>query len=528
MSSASVTSRSKIVATLVILLLAALAWFMGNRIPTTQPVSVAFRPVAGSAEVEFLPQPWANSPICSCNAGWKGIGVPADQFDLDVGDGEKPWTVMVGPIDRSAPANWWLNPSALVSPLTVTVAQGEKKLTKFTAPAGITIESSGSPIGVFTTKSSFSTVIPADGSTTTLRSEPMMASGEPAGMSSVTVDARTTGESASDYDRNGTYVGAHAGAQADVAGSNFRGTMIDTLGPRIELTLGALPNSESPAGTYRLWVGDREVELPNSGDVQVSIRTDFAVRFRPLPFDHLQVIGGTATGSKFVLPQVTQSIPSHRISLANAFTIGGDSWEQFVARAKTAGPPIELPDTSSLFVYGSLSRIGSSAMQGTVSASGGVDVAPGDRLELTSGTGFNFTTEPLLLLAATAEQTADSQYLYGRATGSLRRSESSSGLDGLVEKLRGPSVTRTRWLINVTPFVAAFAGFFTVRELLDALSRRHGVRAATPSAATRAGTPASGPSSPRPNRRAGGAGPPPKQQARKSSRKTRRKRKGGR
>lgn len=526
MSSTNATIRGKFAATALILLMAALSWFLGNRVATTQPVSVEFRPVAGSAEVEFLRQPWANSPICSCNGGWKGIGVPADQFDLNVDNGSKPWTVMVGPIDRSAPANWWLNPGALVSPLSITVTQGDKQLTKTTAPAGITIESSGSPIGVFTMKSSFSTIIPAEGSTTSLRSEPLMASGEPAGTSSVTVDALKVPAAAPDYDTEGTYVGEHASDGSDVAGSNFRATMVDTLGPQVELTLGKRPNTQSSVRPYRLWVGDREVELPRSDDVQISIRTDFAVRFRPLPFDHTQVVGDAPGGSKLVLPQVTQPIPRHETTLTNAFATGGDAWDASVTRAESAGPPIELPDTPSLYVYGSLSRVESSAMQGTVSTSNGEDVAPGDRLELTSSTGFDFTTEPLMLLAATTEQIPESQFLHGQATGSLSRSERSSGLDGLVEELRGPSVTRTRWLINITPFVAAFAGFFTVREVLDALSRGNRVPqsagSGTPTSSPLGGTP------PSLARRAKGPSVASKPQAGKHTRKPRSKRRGRR
>lgn len=473
MSLTSNPTRWRVVASAAVLVIAACAWLLGNHLPTTQPVSVAFRPVGGSAEVEFLPQPWASSPICSCNGGWRGIGLPADQFELAIGNGNEPWSLMVGPMDHTVPANWWFNPSdEWLSTFSLTVTHDGRQIEKIDAPAGITIESSGSPVHVFTPKSSFSAVMPSEGSTTALASEPFPADGEDAGMSSIKLKTLATPASSSDYTSEGKYAGALAGEDVDVDGANFRATMIDTLGPRIDIALGDPANAEETAGTYRLWVGDREVELPQTGDVEVSIRTDFAIRLRPLPFDHSQVVGDPETSNDLVLPQVTQAIPAHEVTLTNAFVSAGDGWDSFLKRADSLGPPVELPDTPSLFVYGDLSRVKTSAVQGTVSSKNGAEVSPGDVLELTSRAGFDFTAEPLLLTAATTEPISDSQYLHGRAIGTLKRSAGSSGIDGLIDRLRGDSLTRTQWLVSIVPFVAAFAGGFTISEVVGAKSSK--------------------------------------------------------
>lgn len=449
--------------TFATLALAGIAWLLGNHIQTPQPFTMTFEPSGGSASVDFLPQEWANSPICSCNGGWRGIGLPVNQFDMSVA-GKKPWSLMIGPMDHSVPANWWPDPEGFMSSFSLAVKHGERTIYEIkNAYAGLTLESTGPAVGVLADRSQFSAVMPADRSRTEIRSELLQLDGEPGALLSMKIDSQGAAAQGSDYGAPGEY-------DAGPVGSNFRATIVDTLGPRVSVLLGGL-QSQSEPGSFRLWVGMHEIKLPARGTLELVIRTDFAIRFRPLPFDHTTIVGDEP-GGKWSLPLVARSIPSHQIRIDHAVSFGGASWTDFVKRATSGGPPISLPERPTVFAYGRLGEIDSSSFVGTILSPGPREVAEGDRVHLESAKGFDFTQKPVALLAASSEQSADSQYLHGRATGRVETADAPSGVDGAIDWLRGSSVTRTEWLILVAKALIAVAGTMTIWELLQLLSAR--------------------------------------------------------
>lgn len=464
----------KIVASGVGLFLAGLIFYMGNNIPTTQSVTLNFRPGTGSAKLEFLTGEWDNSPICSCNEPWRGIGFPVNQYDLGV-DGGHPWSLIVGPIDHSVPANWWQDPEAeFTSSVSVKVSRNERTIyTIADAPAGLTIESSGPKIGIFTEKSAFSAVMPPDEATTSIHTDPVSVEGVPGGFNSMAIEVPTKPGQDSDYR-----------SESDEVGSNYRATMIDTLGPVVELSLGQLMNGHETGGSFRLWVGTKEVALPEGGVVTISMRTDFAIRLRPLPLNHTLTIGDPPSEDTSIIPQVSAPIPSHTISIDDAMSEGGDVWKEFVRAVATqdlwekdgGGTPIRLPETPSISVYGRLALIESSAMVGNASAISQTEVAPGDLVRLESQEGFDFRLAPLELMATTTEGVPDPQYLHGQGTGSVTPAKQSGWIEAVIDWVAGTTITKTQWLLLLAPVLLSIAGSVTVWEVIQYASYRRSSR----------------------------------------------------
>lgn len=464
-----ITDRARIATTLGTLALAAMAWFLGNHIQTTQPFTMTFQPSGGTATIKFGAQRWANSPICSCNEAWRGIDFPVNQFDVGVSNGH-PWSLMVGPMDHSVPANWWQDPqSGFMSTFSLTVKDGKKTIYRIKdAAAGITVESPGPKIGIYTRDSQFSAVMPANGSTTKLHSEPAQLDGAPGAFVSMAVSSPAVPSQQSDYIQSDGYV-----KDPERVGSNFRATMIDTLGPKIDISLGA--NVQPESGRFRLWVGMREVKLPTRGNVDISIRTDFAIRMRPLPFDHESIVGDNVAGVR-AIPVVSRSIPADTVTFDNAVSFGGKSWSNFVKMETTGGgAPITLPTTPMLSVYGMLTTIDANSLVGTVLAPNSIDISQGDELQLESKNGFDFTQKPIALLSATSEGIVDSQYLHGRATGRLEPADTAGGIDGLLDRITGPLVTKTHWLIRLAQVLATVAGTITCWELFQVFLKHNRV-----------------------------------------------------